>query len=149
MITLRPFELSLRRVLINRARSTATALDVCITYLDLGKAVDPRQEMTYPMTRPPFRGIGEALGHVSMYEVEHGRPMLTALVVDAGTGVPGPGFAKLGRHLGFDLRDEEIFWTEQLASVLDFWRDPDPIRALDAALDRLISDLQVIKKRVA
>ncbi len=34
-----------------------------------------------------------------MYEVEHGRPMLTAIVVQEETRHPGTGFAKLGRHL--------------------------------------------------
>jgi hypothetical protein len=36
--------------------------------------------------------IGEILGEISTFEHEHGRPMLSALVVLAGIGYPGEGF---------------------------------------------------------
>ena len=33
------------------------------------------------MVTKPFRGLGQALGKISMYEHSFGRPLLTALVV--------------------------------------------------------------------
>lgn len=84
MIKLTPFEHRLRNVLVRRAQAAdpVDSRSACITYTDLGLAIDPQAVVRYPMTRPPFRGLGEALGHVSMYEAEHGRPLLSALVVE-------------------------------------------------------------------
>ncbi|WP_448698909.1 hypothetical protein [Streptomyces avidinii] len=62
-----------------------------------------------------------ALEQVSRYEVEHGRPMLSALVVSEGSPAPSPGFADLARHLGLEAADDaartEIrFWYTQTPS---------------------------------
>jgi hypothetical protein len=118
MTTLTPFERSLQRTLMQRARSADPnePRDACLSYTELGNEVDPESASHYPMTRPPFRGLNEALGHVVKYEFEHGRPLLTALVVAQDTGMPGPGFAGLARDLGFVVNDDAEF-AQQLPST--------------------------------
>src|ERR1041385_36829 len=88
MISLTPLEQRLRLPLIRRAPSAdpGNLSQTCISYKDLGQEIDPVHASHYPMTLPPFRGLNEALGHVSMYEFEHGRPLLSALVVSEDLG---------------------------------------------------------------
>jgi hypothetical protein len=57
----------------------------CIHYRDLGVLIDPEQAWHSPMSRPPFRGFNDALGHVSQYEFEHGRPLLSCLATAVDT----------------------------------------------------------------
>ncbi|WP_030749570.1 hypothetical protein [Streptomyces sp. NRRL S-31] len=45
-------------------------------------------------------GLYPKLGHISVYEHRHGRPLLWALVVRKATGRPGDGFADLASQLG-------------------------------------------------
>ena len=150
MITLTPFERALHRALVTRARSANAdaPLDACMSYGELCAVVDPDATSNYPMTRPPFRGLNEALGHVSMYEAEHGRPLLTALVVQQDSRHPGPGFARLGRHLGFEVDDEDGFWRRELAEVVRFWALGDQVLVLDAAVDRIIEEIRGLKQLV-
>jgi hypothetical protein len=150
MITLTPFENALRRALVDRVHggNTDSPMNCCLSYKDLGLQVDPDGTSHYPMTRPPFRGLNEALGHVSMYEVEHGRPMLSAVVVNEDTGHPGSGFAKLARHVGLSVEDEDTFWRAELAVVVRFWSDVDLVLVVDAALDTVMEELSTIKQLV-
>lgn len=151
MITLTPFERHIRDELVRRVMAGSDA-DVCLSYKQLGLAVDPEHHSTYPMTRPPFRGLNEALGHVTMYEVEHGRPMLTAIVVDEQFGVPGDGFARLARHLGRKIDEtfaaETAFWKQEMAHLRSFWTSPDLSRFVDAALDRVLSEVAKIRRKL-
>jgi len=89
-----------------------------------------------------------ALGHVSMYEVEHGRLMLSALVMKQDSGTAGPGFADLARHLKFDVQDEEAFWKRELEEVVRFWSAKDLVLLLDAAVDRVMEELKQIKAQL-
>lgn len=150
MIELSMHERIIWRLLRDRARSATHAdpIPALITYGELGRLADPDGTWRYPMSRPPFRGLNEALGHVSMYEVEHGRPMPTALVVSVDHQKPGDGFAKLARHLGFTVDDPEKHWTAELERTVDFWSADDPVLVLDAAMDRVLSELAVIKQRL-
>jgi hypothetical protein len=155
MITLTPFERRLRGHLLTIARGYPLnpGNPAGITYRDLGVLADPdggRASGPQPNTRPPFRGLNEALGHISMYEVEHGRPMLSALVVNAETGKPGEGFARLAEHLGIQVDDSEVFWQAELAEVVDFWSSlaNDPTRAIDAAVDSLYEEVRSLRDQV-
>ncbi len=117
----------------------------CITHLDLGRAVDPAGNWRYPMTKSPFRGLKVALEHVSTFETERGRPMVTALVVDEGTRVPDDSFGELGARLGFD-GEAPNFWEDELREVVRFWTSDDILlRALDAATDRILSEFGALK----
>lgn len=150
MITLTPFEHVLRRALVDRIGASASPdpREHCLSYRRLGLLVDPDDRSRYPMTRPPFRGLNEALGHVSMYEAERGRPMLTAIVVNEETGHPGSGFARLGRHLGFDVDDEDGFWRAELDAAVRFWKTDDVVLVVDAAVEVLMAELGSIRQLV-
>lgn len=69
--------------------------------------------------------IGEILGAVSANEVNHGRPMLSAIAV-LQEGRPGKGFFDFARHLGLlatsDPSGEAAFWEEQTRQIYDIWR---------------------------
>ncbi|MFD0149333.1 hypothetical protein ACWGQ4_14275 [Streptomyces sp. NPDC055721] len=147
--TLTPIEQDLHRVLSRRAREAAPEepSQACLTYKALGLLVDPEGVNT-GMSRPPFRTLFPALGRISAYESEHGRPLLSALVVAQESGTPGPGFAQLAQSLGVVVRDPEAFWEEELAEVVGFWSTHDPVLLLDAAVDELKSELAVLRAAV-
>ena len=79
------------------------------------------------MDNPADRNrIAQILGDISTYEHEHGRPMLSALVVLAQEGRPGDGFFKLARSLGLydghtDMQDLEFFVSES-EKVFSYWK---------------------------
>ncbi|MEJ7725549.1 MAG: hypothetical protein WKH47_00860 [Actinomycetes bacterium] len=75
--------------------------------------------------------------------------MLTAIVVNKETGHPGTGFARLGRHLGFDVGDDEDgFWRAELDAAVRFWKTEDVVLVVDAALDVLMTELGSIRQLV-
>jgi hypothetical protein len=122
-ITLSGLEERTRQFLIARARSCkatspSTAL---ITYTGLRDEIDPSQQ-SWPGQR--CTGIGEALDQINRSEHEHGRPMLSALVVLSGENYPGDGFPKLARDLGHSVREdgEHTFWRMQVATVIRYWK---------------------------
>src|SRR5437879_5508547 len=122
MLALTSFERAVRRSLIDRTRNANGDRErTLMTYGQLGEFLRPVRREGDPTLEWPFGGFFEALGHVSMYEVEHGRPMLSAIVVNAETGSPGDGFEKLARHLGFDVVDGTEFWEDEVEEVLDTW----------------------------
>jgi hypothetical protein len=151
MLSLTQFEHAVRSVLIAKAQGAEATdpITACLTYTQLGAEVGS-DHGTYPMVIPPFRGMGQALGHVCMYEVERGRPMLTALVVQQGSQRPGEGFAQIGRQLGFDVgntpADEVAFWQEELAEVVRVWAGGDPTAFLDGGIGVLLDELRAIKQ---
>lgn len=150
MITLTTFELRLRTALLEIAAEIHPEQPqmACVTYKEIGERLDPggaHASGPAPNTRPPFRGLNEALGHLSMYEVEHGRPMLSALVVNSETHRPGEGFAKLAEHLGFEVKDPDGFWVGELNALAALWSSDDPTRLIDAALDVIMQELQRLK----
>ncbi|CAL9640348.1 hypothetical protein SUDANB176_06329 [Streptomyces sp. enrichment culture] len=149
MITLTPAERDIHRALSTRAREAdpAKPLEACLTYKELGLLIDPEGGNT-GMSRPPFRTLFPALGNVSRYEVEHGRPMLSALVVNQDSRVPGPGFVELAQQLQVPVGDPDTYWDEELREVVRFWSAQDPVLLLDAAVDRLMAELDAIRTAV-
>jgi hypothetical protein len=141
MIHLTRQDRDIRKVLIDRVREASydRPEQACLSY----KQVNER--LGHPHSGYSSLNLTHPLGHVSWYEFEHGRPMLSALVVNDETREAGGGFAKLARHLGREVSDEHEFWKAELLDVLDFWSDPDPTRAVDAALERIMSELGKIK----
>ncbi len=51
-----------------------------------------------------------------------GRPLLSALVVNAKTGEPGPGFYAGAAEQGYTVGDPTGFWRAQVAAVYDSYR---------------------------
>jgi len=73
--------------------------------------------------------IGCLLGEISTCEHEHGRPLLSAVVVhkpdpqsEESLG-PGQGFFTLARELGLMAPDddEDDFWQHELRRAYDHW----------------------------
>jgi len=71
------------------------------------------------------REVGNVIGAISEDELNHGRPMLSAIVVGV-SGRPGEGFFDWARKLGrlHDDSDEaqERFWEAEKQEVYDTWR---------------------------
>ncbi|HEV2372446.1 MAG TPA: hypothetical protein VGS19_09760 [Streptosporangiaceae bacterium] len=147
MITLGPLEQEVRRYLIERATQADPEhpLDARITYGELCQAVDPEEAQ---WRGPRYRGIGETLGHISAYEVDHGQPMLSALVVRHQTRRVGDGFIPLARSLGRKVPEgeEEAFWLREVQEVVRFWGQPNPLPRVIAMLDTVISEVAEIKR---
>jgi hypothetical protein len=121
---LSPVEQGVRAFLISKARQAdpdrlSTAR---IEYQELGKAVDP---LEHYWAWPRFRGLGDVLGNVSVFEHEHGRPLLSALVVQAGTHQAGDGFYKLllrkRLHMDLPADQERDFWRQEVRKVVTYW----------------------------
>ena len=71
------------------------------------------------------REVGDVIGAISANEVEHGRPMLSAIVVNT-RGFPGEGFYWLAEEKGLynpaDYANPEDFWHEEQAKVYETWK---------------------------
>ena len=69
--------------------------------------------------------VGKVIGAISEDEHNHGRPMLSAIVVNVN-GRPGGGFfdlpRKLGRLAGQSKEAEDRFWDKEKAAVYETWR---------------------------
>jgi hypothetical protein len=128
------------------AGSSKDPQNSCIHYGELGKLVDPDGVWHYPRSRPPMHGFGDALGHVSRYEHEHGRPLLSALVTAVDTDKPGKGFAEFAESLGIQVGDPDTFWSEEVSRVVKFWSSSDDTLLLDAAVDRVLRELAAIRQ---
>jgi hypothetical protein len=87
------------------------------------------QELAELVGLPPvgaFMGaeLGAYLGAISQNEVEHGRPMLSAVTVTVD-GKPGEGFFGLAKDLGRLAGDlpshKETFWEAERQRVYATW----------------------------
>ena len=89
-----------------------------IAYADLWRALDPEEHY---WAAPRHRGIGQVLGRISTWEHAQGRPLLSALVVQAQSMRAGKGFAALAAGLGERIPSgqETAFWRSQVDVV---WR---------------------------
>ena len=78
-------------------------------------------DMENPADRDRIRQI---LGIISTYEHQHGRPMLTAIVVHKQDNIPGHGFFELAQHLGLlkPGADELAFFCGEVARVHSAWK---------------------------
>jgi hypothetical protein len=66
--------------------------------------------------------LDDLLGEVSTEENAEGRGMLTVLVIhQLGDRLPGPGFFRLARELGYRFDNERIFWGEEFDRVCNVW----------------------------
>ncbi len=72
--------------------------------------------------------VGKLVGEISLFESHHCRPLLSAVVINATTRVPSPGFWKGPTYLeahrkGIGKLD---FWEYELNRVYDYWQRHDP-----------------------
>ena len=66
--------------------------------------------------------IGTILDDINRHERESGRPMLSSIVVQKETLMPGQGFFTLARALGLFIgNDRDKFYIQELRKVHDYW----------------------------
>jgi hypothetical protein len=151
---LSPLDQRVRAFLISRARQADPdrPSSAKTEYQQVGKAIDPEEQY---WAWPRFRGLGEVLGNISVFEHEHDRPLLSAIVVQAGTHQAGDGFYKglLHKRLGIQLPpdQERAFWREQLRKVVTYWNaapdeeEPDTQARVLALITKIESDLKEVR----
>jgi hypothetical protein len=110
---------TVRSDLVSRVRKeleqAATGRTV-VTYGQLGSRVGV--DLDDPAARTVLSSV---LGEISDTEVKNGRPMLSVLVVQSESQVPGPGFFALGQLLSqvHDGEDQDTFAFRQMRTVWD------------------------------
>jgi len=112
--------IQVRKALIKRARRRTEQL---ITYQQLSDECSLGLNMAEQFDR---NAIAEILDEISTFEHEHGRPLLSSLVVRANDGHEGKGFYKLAERLGFGdrrLLEEGFFATNQINECIAFWQN--------------------------
>lgn len=67
--------------------------------------------------------VGELIGLVSKNEMEHGRPMLSSIVVGI-SGKPGDGYFNWAKELGLlkEGKDEWAFWESECKKIYEEWK---------------------------
>jgi hypothetical protein len=92
-----------------------------MTYTEAGEIIG--LSMRNPHHR---RLLGQYLGTISSYEVDHGRPMLSAIVIQKGEKKPGSGFFQLGEEIGKKpaVEDDATFGLREIDRVIAYWTRP-------------------------
>ena len=91
-----------------RLRQMAAAGDSPIAYSDLGSSLSPP---IIPVN------LSEFLDAINRSEHRAGRGLLSTLVVNKETGIPGDGFFGLAEELGRDITDRRHCWENELRRV--------------------------------
>lgn len=114
--TLTPVEKRLRAYLIDLAREDEDWLRPC------GRVAEDTDPEHDPNDRRYAR-LKKRLFHISSYEVEHGRPMLSALVVRSADYRPGKGMYELARGLGrLKAEDADLEWRNvEIEELRRYW----------------------------
>lgn len=154
-----PLDERVRQFLIQRARDTnpEQPFTAVIAYGDLCHALDPEEHY---WAAPRYRGIGQVLGRVSTWEHAQGRPLLSALVVQAQSMRAGKGFAALAAGLGERIPSgqETAFWRSQVEAVVKYWAGrasggdeapDDRVAAALALLARISGDVEEVRRLLA
>ncbi len=89
-------------------------------YEDLSEAID---------LPPRSRRLYQILDSINIHEHGDGRPLLSALVVRRGFGIPGSGFFVQATNLGRyddstgDATAHATFWVDEVRRIWDCWKD--------------------------
>ena len=87
-----------------------------VTYAEIAPLTD------LGITNPRDPRLGKILREICSYEVQHGRPMLGAVVIRKADSRPGDGFFEGARNLGlFCGSDKLAFWARELNRVYSYW----------------------------
>lgn len=88
-----------------------------ITYGDLAQRVTA---VTFKEEDLPF-ALPHLIGELSMDEDAVGRGLISALVVNSVTNVPGNGFFELAEHLGRDTEDRDACFIGEVNRLYEEW----------------------------
>lgn len=110
----------IRRKLIELARSKTT-----FSYSQLNEQLDLKLNFKNEYDRIM---VGDWLEEISIHEFEHGRPLLSALIIHKGPDKEqGDGFYKLCERLldipWQTLKADKNFEIEKIAECFAFWKD--------------------------
>ena len=108
---------TIRRILIDIAGKGVT-----ITYTDLCSRAGLELDMT---KREDAYRLGDIIGDISIYEVQHGRPMLSSVVLTKKNN-EGNGFFRLAEKLfgsSISKREEKEFQDEMIAQTHLYWKN--------------------------
>jgi hypothetical protein len=78
---------------------------------------------------PRSRRLYQILDSINLHEHEEERPLLSALVVRRGFGIPGSRFFVQARNLGRyddssgDATAHAAFWVDEVHHIWDYWKD--------------------------
>ena len=74
------------------------------------------------------RQVGKVVGEISIYEREHCRPLLSAVVIRKDTGMPGKGFWEGPTYEQACKRGvgKQDFWESELIKAYNYWQRHDP-----------------------
>ncbi len=143
MITLTSAEYHLRAYLIEQAQANDPT-DRLRPHRRVAEATDPEHN---PNDESHDR-LKQRLFHISAYEVEHGRPMLSALVVNRHDYRPERDLYDLARRLGRlkDDKSELEWWNSELEQITRYWatHSDDPVK--DAQFNTVMTELASIKR---
>ena len=106
---------TIRQILIDVASKGST-----ITYTSLCSRAGLELDMH---NRQHASLLGDIIGDISTYEVEHGRPMLSSVVLTKN-GYEGNGFFRLAEELfnfTINKQDEKVFQNEMIKKTHKYW----------------------------
>lgn len=106
----------IKRILIPVARSQ----DSFIYYSDVTNQI---KSVRLDPNSPEFHAL---LGEISQEEYKAGRAMLSAIVINRDTKIPGSGFFSLAIELGYKVNDPDAFWLAELDRVRKAYKNPPP-----------------------
>ena len=70
------------------------------------------------------KAAGQILGDICQHEHSQSRPLLSAVVVNKGTGMPSEGFWGLsGIPPNLTNRQRPVFWARELIKVINYWQE--------------------------
>jgi hypothetical protein len=103
----------MEQAIYNKLQAVARAHKLT-NYTEMGALVglDPHDSRLWAM-----------LDEINRFEYENKRPMISALVISKEENRPGSGFWVCASDLGKFNKgdDEDIFWSNELRSVWDYW----------------------------
>lgn len=109
--------------------NVASKREVC-TYTDIARYLKQQFDLNED---PMSKSLAGLLGDISVDENEQGNPLLSVIVVNKETKIPGDRFFKLAKDLGLyqgslnNREQKDLFYISELNNAHSFWeRDYDP-----------------------
>jgi len=110
----------MNRALRERLIEAASTEDEFVHYREVADILDLPDDLRLDQATEMY----EALDEISTFEHEHGRPLLTAVVVHVVDHMPGKGFFKMAKRTGKQKpgQDDDKFFFDELHDLREYWR---------------------------